>query len=79
MPQPRKYTNPPRKSLVKKHVSQISVSQDIIKRCNSAMELFFKWRKPEGLEASPDSAILDEQLGSYVNYLYQNDMRLYLG
>ena len=69
----------PTRNAKKEHVSQISVSRRTILRYRSAMNLFIKWRKTEGIPPSSDFPELDSQLGEDINYLYQNDCPLYRG
>ena len=78
MPVRAKFKRPTR-SAKKKHISEISVSQKTILRDRSGIQLFYKWRKSEGLAPSSDFPELDVQLVEYINFLYQNDMPLYRG
>ena len=74
MPQRRKYTRSPQQSQVRKHISQASITRNIVKPYMSAMKLFYKWRKAQGLTANPDFPEFDLQLGEYRIFLYQGDM-----
>ena len=78
MPVRSKFKRPTR-ATKKKHISEISVSQKTVLRYRSGIQLFYKWRKSEGLAPSSSFSELDVQLGEYINFLYQNDMPLYRG
>ena len=78
MPVRSKFKRPTR-ATKKKHISEISVSQKNVLRYRSGIQLFYKWRKSEGLAPSSSFSELDVQLGEYINFLYQNDMPLYRG
>ena len=79
MPQKRKFTPLPQRSAKKCHISQASITRLTVRRYASAMNVFFRWRKAEGLCAKVDFAELDLQLGEYLNHLCQNERPLYLG
>ena len=79
MPQPRKHKTSSRRSVIRNHISQASVTRLTVRRYFSAMNSFFDWRRAEGLNANPKYPELDLQLGAYLNFLYQKDMPLYLG
>ena len=78
MPRKARYS-PTRRPIVKRHISVASITRQTVRKYTSAMNSFFKWRKAKGLCAQPDLIELDLQLGNYLNYLYQNDLPLYLG
>ena len=79
MPRKRKHTPSSRRPVLRTHISQASITRQTVSRYLSAMNSFYKWRRAEGLNASPKFPELDMQFGSYSNFLYQNDMPLYLG
>ena len=79
MPQKKKYSASIRHPKVLKHISQASITRLTVTRYFSAMNSFYKWRRTNGLKNEPKFSELDLQLGNYLNYLYQNEMPLYLG
>ena len=79
MPQKKKYTASIRQPKVLKHISQASITRLTVTRYLSAMNSFYTWRRTNGLESEPKFSELDLQLGNYLNYLFQNEMPLYLG
>ena len=79
MPRRRKYSQPPQPSALRRHLCQASITRQTVSRYLSAMNSFFVWRKARRLCANPTFSVLDLQLAEYINYLYQNEMPLYLG
>jgi integrase len=79
MPQKRKFTPPSNRPTVRKHLSHASITRQTVKRYLSAMNSFFNWRKAKALSRNPDFPDLDMQLAEYLNYLYQEDLPMYLG
>ena len=79
MPRSRKTTRLPRRTIVKPHLCQASVTRLTISKYMSAMNLFYRWRRTKGLTTNPNFSEFDLQLGEYLNDLYQMDKPLYLG
>ena len=79
MPRKRRSTGSTRKPIIRKHISQASITRQTINRYLSAMNSFYVWRRAQRLSAKPNFPELDLQLGAYLNSLYQRDMPLYLG
>ena len=79
MPQKRKHTPSTRRPVLRKHISQASITRLTVTRYMSAMNSFYVWRRAEGLNANPRFPELDVQLGAYLISLYQGDKPLYLG
>ena len=43
------------------------------------MNSFYTWRRTNSLSTTPKFSELDLQLGNFLNFLFQNEMPLYLG
>ena len=78
MPQTWKHKPSSRRPVIRKHISQASITRLTVQRYLSPMNSFYDWRRAEGLCANPRLSELDMQLGAYLIVLYQGSMPLYL-
>ena len=65
MPQKRKHKPSSRRPVLRKHISQASITRQTVKRYLYAMNSFYDWCRAEGLCANPKFSEFDMQLGAY--------------